>query len=125
MDQEQISVKYIGHRPEYVDGAYGTRIHFVQGESQLVPAVVARKMLKHADVYVSGEPEAPKAVVTVEKVDKDEEDNQDVRDSFARMDKNALISHAKVHYNVTLGKNMDVQVMRSRLTGLFDQYGQA
>ena len=128
MDQEQISVKYIGHRPEYVDGAYGTRIHFVQGESQMVHAAAGRKMLKHPDVYVPGNEKKSKPAVQTEVKEENDQDDSErwiMRDAIATMDKSALISHAKMHYNVTLGKNMDVQVMRTRVTGLFDQFGQA
>lgn len=120
MDQRLTSVKYIGKRPEYTDGTYGTRIHFVQGESRSVPFDKARLMLKHTDVYAPGEENAPEAVIPV----KDPEDDvQDMRDSIANMDKDTLNSYAQVHFGTKLDKRKDVMQLRAQVTGLVDQYG--
>jgi len=121
MDQRLTSVKYIGKRPEYTDGAYGTRIHFVQGESHMVPSDIARKMLKHLDVYAPGEEDAPVAPIPEEK--DPEDDVQDLRDSIAIMDKDALGSYAQTHFGTKLDKRKDVGQLRAQVTGLVDQYG--
>lgn len=121
MDQRLTSVKYIGKRPEYTDGTFGTRIHFVQGESRMVPFDVARMMLKHLDVYAPGEEDAPVATMPPEK--DPEDDVQDMRDSIAIMDKDALNSYAQTHFGTKLDKRKDVGILRTQVTGLLDQYG--
>ena len=59
---DYVSVKYIGKRSSYVDGAFGTRVTFKQGESKMIPADKALLMLRHPDVYVPGKADAPIAV---------------------------------------------------------------
>lgn len=115
------SVKYIGKRPEYIDGTYGTRIHFVQGESRMVPADKARLMLRHTDVYAVGSADAPIASVPAEKPQDD--DVQDMRDAIAIMDKDALNTYAQTHFGTKLDKRKDVGLLRSQVTSLLDQYG--
>jgi len=117
------SVKYIGVRPEYTDGTYGTGIHWVQGESRMVPTANARLLLKHKDVYALGEVDAPVAVLASKlKVD-NEDDKQDMRDSIANMDKDAIGVFAKTHFNVDIEKRKSVATLREQVTGLFDQFG--
>lgn len=122
IDSAFVSVKYIGVRERYVDGAFGSHIEFQRGESCNVPAAIAAKMLKHPDVYVRGDVTARSEVIDTQQTS-DEDENQDMRDSIARMDKDALILHAKTHYNVALARQMSVENMRTKVTGLFDQYG--
>ena len=121
MDKRLTSVKYIGKRPEYTDGTFGTRIHFVQGESRMVPFDTARLMLNHIDVYAPGEEDAPVASIPAEK--DPEEDVQDMRDSIAIMDKDALNSYAQIHFGTKLDKRKDVGQLRAQVTSLVDQYG--
>ncbi len=116
-----LSVKYIGKRPEYTDGTYGTKIHFIQGESRLVPMDKARLMLKHPDVYEPGEDDAPVAHVPV---DTQEQDNaQDMRDTIANMGKDALGTYAKTHFKIDLDKRKGVDALRTQVTQLVDKYG--
>lgn len=122
----KVPVKYVGKRPSYVDGAYGTRISWNQGETKLVPADKAFLMLKHQDVYELGD--AGSAVVSVTKVTPqtldNESDLQDARDAVAIMDVEALRNYVatnfaghKLHHNVGLDK------ARQTALGLIDQYG--
>lgn len=119
------AIKYIGKRPEYVDGTYGTRIHFVQDETKLVPTDKALLMLKHPDVYVLGEAadgmEAPKPKAKTD--DTDEEALQGLRDSVAAMPKNALKEFAQANYSVKLDTKKGVTDLRLEVVGLIDQYG--
>lgn len=121
MTQPLISIRYIGKRPDYLDGTYGTRIVFVQGESRMVPADVAKKMLRHPDVYELGEDGAP--VATLPPVKDKEEDVQDMRDALAHMDKDALTTYAHTHFQLKLDKRKDVGALRTQVTQLIDQYG--
>ena len=116
------SVKYIGKRATYIEGAYGTGIHFTQGESKLVPTDKARLMLRHKDQYMPGNVDAEVAVVSEVK-ENDEENAQDMRDAIAIMDKGALSTYAKTHFSVKLDQRKDVGMLRSQVTGLVDQFG--
>lgn len=119
---EHVSVKYIGRRPFYVEGAYGTRITFMQGQSRLVPADKARLMLKHPDVYVPGTADAPIAVVP--EVKAEGEDLQDLRDSIAAIsDKTALSDFTQAKYGIKLDKRKPIEELRLQAIGLVDQYG--
>jgi len=118
-----VSVKYIGKRHRYVDGAYGTRIAFEQGESRMVPAEKARLMLRHPDVYVPGKADAPIASVPdTSKTDNDE--LQGLRDSIQAMaDKDAIASFIKQKYGIELEKRRSIERLRLDAIGLVDQYG--
>ena len=120
---DHVSVKYIGKRLEYTDGTYGTRIHFVQGESRLVPLDKARLMLKHPDVYAPGEADAPIAVMPEAKDKKPDEETQDMRDSIAIMDKAALETYAKTNFRINIDKRKNVEALRAEVTGLVDRFG--
>jgi len=122
MNQTFVSVKYIGVRPEYIDGAYGTRIHFVKGESRLVPEEKARLMLKHKDVYEPGDDDS-KVLVVDDVPKKDDDEMQDMRDAINVMDKDALSVYAITHFSVKLDKRREVGSLRSQVTSLVDQYG--
>ena len=124
IDSAFVSVKYIGKRETYVEGAYNSGLEFVKGVSRPVPAALAAKLLRHPDVYVAGDViPLPAVAPEPSKPQDSDDDNQDMRDSIAIMDEAALIAYAKTHYNVTLNKNMRVENMRAKVTGLFDQYG--
>ena len=115
------SIKYIGARAEYTDGTYGTRIHWLRGESKMVPTDKAVKMLRHPDVYVAGDAGAPTPGVPGEP-DK-EDDVQDMRDAIASMGKDAVIQYAQTKFNMKLDKRQSVEGLRTAAIQLVDQYG--
>lgn len=118
-----VSVKYIGKRHRYVDGAYGTRIAFEQGQSRLVPADKARLMLRHPDVYVPGVADAPIASVP-DTSTTDSDELQGLRDSIQAMaDKDAIASFIKQKYGIELEKRRSIERLRLDAIGLVDQYG--
>ncbi len=120
---ELVSVKYIGKRSSYVDGAFGTRIAFTQGESKMVPADKALLMLRHPDVYVPGKADAPIAVVATV-TNQEAEDAQDLRDSVSAMsDKESLSFFAQSKYGIKLDKRKAVEDLKLQTLGLIDQYG--
>lgn len=121
MEPNLLSVKYIGKRPEYTDGTYGTRIHFQQGESRMVPADKARLMFKHPDVYVPGK--ANNKIPVIQPVPTEEENTQDMRDAIASMDVESLAAYAKTSFQIKIDKRKNLQDLRNQVTGLVDQYG--
>lgn len=122
MTQPLVSVKYIGKRPKYTEGTYGTRIHFVQGESRMVPADKAWLMLRHADQYEPGDEGAPVAEVAESKA-KEDDSVQDMRDAINAMGKDALTDYAKTTFGISVDKRKGVADLRAQVTGLVDQYG--
>lgn len=121
IDSSRIPVKYIGKRPEHVDGAYGTHIHWVRGETIMVPKTVALLMLKHVDVFVQGDPvgDAP-AIGAKENPD---EDSQDARDMVNQMGKDQLAEYAMTQWKMSVDKRHTVEALRAQVTGYIDQYG--
>ncbi len=120
-------IKYVGRRANFVDRIYGTGAAFAVGQTVIVDDdAVARKMLRHVDVYVLGESagahEAPAMSAKKKGVTEDDQDQID-RDAIAIMGKDALTSFAMTHFSVTLDKRMSVDNMRARVTGLVDQFG--
>ena len=121
-----IAVKYIGHRANFSDVIYGTGLAFARGQTvNIEDDLVARKMLRHTDVYVQGdqdEAEGPDKA-TKNTVTQDEDPDQMARDAIANMGKSALVTYAKTTFSVDLDKKMSVGDMRTKVTGLFDQFG--
>ncbi len=123
-----IAIKYISHRPVYADGACGSGLTFKKGQTLLVDEEFANKMLRHPSVYELGDPEgvesASKPEVSRNSAQESEEDaDQSSRDAIASMGKKALITYAKTHFSLDLDKQMSVGDMRTKVTGLYDQFG--
>lgn len=127
MDREPpalVAVKYVGKRERYVDGAFGSRIEFQQGQTLMVPADLAAKMLKHPDVYVPGATKgADVAVVDESKANQEPEEIQELRDQIANMDKAALKQFAKERFRMDIDGRKPLGDLRGQVTGLLDQYG--
>lgn len=123
-----IAIKYVGRRPRYREGAYGSGIEFTRGETVLVPDDLGVKLLRHPDVYARGaDSEAASMHVAAEPDGmRDEEDSlQEIRDSIAMMDKAALEMFAKTHFSVTLNRRQRVDSLRQQVAGLVEQFGVA
>lgn len=119
-------VRYIGRRPVYREGAYGSGIVFIQGETQRVPADLAARLLRHGDVYVAGaDAGATEAVPNKASVRADDEYLQDLRDTVAVMDKPALETYARTHFKIELDRRKGVGALRQQVTQLIDHYGVA
>lgn len=129
-----LAVKYVGRRPTYTDGTFGTRITFEQGETKMVPAEVAVKMFGHPDVYVPGD--APPVLATPEdaasaqkaKEDADrnraQEDLEIARDGVRRMTtKRALADFASQNFNVTIDDKKKVDELKTEVLVLIDRFG--
>lgn len=120
-------IKYIGHRPFYREGAYGSGLAFTKGETLNVEDdALAAKLLKHKDVYVRGDAEdasATVAPVKQAKQDDEEEQSQDARDAIAAMNKSALETYAKTNFSVDLDKRKSVESLRQEVIRMFDQFG--
>lgn len=121
-------ITYIGHRPTYREGCYGSGLVFSQGQTINVDDdALAKKLLKHKDVYALGEAEAAeeveKVTTTAQETDKDADPAQDMRDSIMTMNKEALETFAKTHFSVDIDKRQKLSDLRTKVVGLFDQFG--
>jgi hypothetical protein len=122
-DPNFIPVMYIGKRERYVEGMYGTRIVWFQGETQLVPAAKAKLLLGHPDVYVLGDSKKPAAMAEIQEKEPQEDKEEELRQSVSLMDKATLDQYAKTHFKVDLDRRKNVDVLRSQVVALIDQYG--
>ena len=119
-------VRYIGHRPVYREGAYGSGIVFRQGETQRLPAGLATRLLRHADVYVAGADEgATDAVEDRTQARSDDAHLQELRDTIVLMDKAVLETYARTHFKIDLDKRKGVGALRQQVLHLIDLYGVA
>lgn len=118
-------IKYIGVRPEYREGAYGSGLVFQQDQTiNVEDDELARKLLRHKDVYVLGDAEGAPVAAKQEKAKADDEDNQqDIRDAVANMTKAALSTFAQAHFSATLDARKSVADLRTQVVGLIDQFG--
>lgn len=120
-------IKYIGKRETYREGAYGTGIVFAHGQTvNIEDDELARKMLRHKDVYVRGdaaEAETAEAVKTPAKDGDTEDPLQETRDAIATMNKGALKDFAKTNFNVDIDSRKSVGDLRTQAMGLLDQFG--
>ena len=118
-------IKYIGHRPVYKDGCYGTKAEFEKGQTLMLPDDVARKMLRHPDVYVLGEKPTGDTVEVADPGDRSGQkdvDLQEAIDSLRTMNKVSLKQYAQTHFRVEL-PDAAVGEMRDRVRTMVEQYG--
>lgn len=118
-------IKYIGHRPVYKDGCYGTKAEFEKGQTLMVADDVARKMLRHPDVYVLGEAPAGDTTEVADPGDRSgqkEVDLQEALDSLRTMNKASLKQYAQTHFRVEL-PDAAVAEMRDQVRNMVEQYG--
>lgn len=135
------AVKYIGRRDEWRDSVYGTGLYFVQNQTRMLPAEIARKLLKHSDLFEVGdvaEDVASDQDVSLvddtssllkESQDKAEEEDsalnevQDTLDQINRMDKAGLVNYARDQYQQNLDKKSNLTTLREQVTQLVNQFG--
>lgn len=103
---------------------------WAEGETKLVTAVQANKLLRFAEFTTAdGEPtdkeQAEAMVVAGAKKIEDDNENLQLENmllTVASMEKGALEEYAK-KYEVTLDKRLAVGKLRDQVTGLIEQFG--
>ena len=142
--QINTAVKYIGRRSPYVDRLYGTNLSFEHGQVRGIPTHIAKKFLRHADMFNScedeqaassqeGQSSAPlvdDTMQTLEQAQKlqDERREKDTQrqqliDQIMNMDKDGVQQFAKDSYNQFVPKNLSLDNMRTKVLSMLDQYG--
>lgn len=118
-----IAITYIGKRDTYVDGCYGSKIVFQQGETKAVPEEWAVKFLRHPDQFEKSD-DKKATPVEIEAKEQPEEDIQDTVDAVANMDSDALAEFAATHFNgFKINKRKGVESQRAEVTRLIEQFG--
>ena len=129
-----VPVKYIGRRHEFFDRIYGSGLFFDQGQTRSLPAELARKFLRHADLFERGEVDSvePKDdTAEILEYAAREQDNQkveqsvvqDLRDSVQSMDKDALSQFASTNYRQIIDRRRSVETLREEVLGFIDRFG--
>ena len=129
-----VPVKYVGRRPDFFDRIYGSGLFFDQGQTRWVPSELARKLLRHADLFERGEEdleasEDDTAEILEEAARErdaqrvDQSAIQDLRDSVQSMDKDALSLFASTNYRQIIDRRRSVETLRGDVLGFIDRFG--
>lgn len=121
-----IQITYIGNKPENKDSLYGTNAIFKKGETKLVPDDVAKKMLRHIDVYALGnEPKLAK-LDEAESKSIDEYDPNKViieKDLINTMSRESLEAYAEAHYQLVYPPNTKISAIKKDVFSKLDTLG--
>lgn len=150
---DEVSIKYIGKREPWHDRLYKTGLVFDCNQVRTIPWDMARKFLRHEDLFekvdddakdktdkASKKSEADKAdddsqasddtqalLDEQEAKNKDRDDEQrelqDLYDQVSVMDKPALKDFAMTHYQQNTNNSKSVENIRLDVTAMIDQFG--
>lgn len=142
---QETAVTYTGRETPFVDRIYRSRLTFNPGQTRMLPALLAAKLLRHAEFEPAAQPEdapAPAPAPTMEPVKTDDtsklldeakkvEDEQRKKEDerftllqqIDKMDKQALRDWAKQTYKQDLPPQLGLEKMRDRVRGFVDQFG--
>jgi len=144
-----VLVTYIGRKPDWRDHIYDTGLYFTQGQTRLLPAAIAKRFLRHADLFALGEITEQAAAVQpattpVDEPPKEDDDTdrileeakarqetereeerkrEDLLQSLDQMDKVALEEFARTKYNHELDRRKSLAKLRQEVSNLVDQFG--
>lgn len=135
-----MKIKYIGKRPTYIDGCYGSNLKFTKGESLDVSDQLGAKLTRHKDQFIKdneiehGTGDELAKLITdevldgnseqIEETPKPVETHQEERDAVMNMDKTTLANFAFDNFSgMKLNNKKSVDSLRTQVIGLIDQYG--
>ncbi len=133
-----IAVKYIGRREHWTDTLYRSGLAFASGQTRQLPVDVARKLLRHADLFEQVElveadaPDAPldntAELLKVGEKLKAEKDKSSVEfaviDQVNQMeDKDALAEFAMNRFQLKLAKTKKTETMRAEIIAHINRFG--
>lgn len=133
-------VKYIGRRDTFTDNQYNTRLTWQKDQVRYLPGDVARKFLRHRDLFTLGEGEsgAPAGAAkveddTVEVLQRAEQENTvaietqtqlaELIDTVNQMTKSSLAEFAANKYNHKFRSVDKLNDMRKDVVNLIHQFG--
>lgn len=136
-----IPVQYIGRKEAYTDHLYGTGLSFEKDQVRGLPTEVARKFLRHADMFKEAgegavvtelvksaeQDDTTKTLDEAAKRQKEDQDKEnaliDLKQHVSNMTKNALCEYAMTNYRQKLDSRASVADLRQQVTGMIDQFG--
>ena len=151
--QDEVSIKYIGKREPWSDRLYRTGLVFDCDQVRNIPWDMARKFLRHEDLFEKVDadakdedsqtdtppeddtsndgdkaPDDTQALLdeqTAKNKDKDDEQTelQALYDQVNVMDKDALKDFAFTHYQQKINKSKSEENLRIEVNGMIDQFG--
>lgn len=123
-------VRNISKRGAFSGSLYGAKLNFAKDEVKMLPAELAHKLFKHADVFktakaVKVDKTKAETETAVETETTTETNTQvlDMHDQIQQMDKNALEDFAKAKYGQDLDKRKSVETLRQEVGLMIDQFG--
>ena len=129
----KLKIKYIGKRPEYLEGCYGSNILFnkkIKKGIKNVDSSLGLKLIRHPDQFIKVEDNSTDDKVedtpTDEKAEDDltDERTQEVLDSLVTMDKDSMADFVVQNFvGVVLDKRGSEETVRGKVTQLIHQYG--
>ena len=145
-DQDSVAVEYIGPRAQWLERKYKSNLTFTVGQVRHLPADLARKLLRHADLFALAkhEPVEPqdagelienrepeddtaelleKAAEAKQEAAKELDNLQGLRDQVMHMEKESLEHFARVNYRQELDRRRSVAALREQVLGFIDQFG--
>jgi hypothetical protein len=137
MSKPTVAVEFIGPRDEWIERRYKSGLTFKPGQIRSVPVELARKLLRHNDLFaeakLGGEGNVPDKDDTAELLSESQarqdeeqsalENRQGIIDQVMVMDKDALAEFAFTRYQQTLNKRRSVENLREEVAGYVDQFG--
>lgn len=132
-----IAVKYIGRRPEWCDHLYDSGLIFTEGQERVLPAGIARTLLRHKDLFEEGaaplvvdQPDADDTSLLLANGGKLQAKREEQAVEFAvidqvnRMDdKDALVDFAMSRFQLKLTKNKKPETMRAEIIAHIERFG--
>jgi hypothetical protein len=127
-----VKVQYIGTRELYVEKLYRSGLTFTPGQVRTVSGDLARKLLRHVDIFkVEEQPKGEEAEQELpdEKPEDSPPDNSEedliagLKDQISIMDKLALESFAREKYGQELDRRFGIEKLRLSVMEMIDQYG--
>lgn len=141
--ESTVPVTYIGRRDDWFDRLYSTGLAFDKGQTRHLPVNIARKLLRHGDLFEPATEAAALASIKDEigKVDDDtaalleegkqqqdtkqqeQMETQAIYDQIERMDKQSLYDYALNNYKQKLNRSHSEVNMRAQVRQFVDQFG--
>lgn len=135
-----VAVKYIGRRERYTDRRYKTGLSFDRGQVRPLPLDLARRFLKHADLFeradvalvadhdeTDADDDTSEALRRLQEKQRqrDDEANRvlDIKDQVQRMEASELATFAQEKFRMELDKTKPADALRADVLALIDQFG--
>lgn len=140
MNENMLSVRYIGPRKKWTENIYGSGLAFTNNQQRMISEQLAKKLLRHADLFEAGDTvqaegttdsnqpddtaeQLAQAQQNQDQAKQEESERQDLVDRIMLMDKDALGDFALSNYEQNLNKRRSVENLREQVVGFVDRFG--